>query len=281
MKSFFGLLLIILLLFGFLLAVSAFLGRDLLLNLKQAFDSQKSSSVSNHQKVISRFAIISDTHADDIETQKAIDQIKGLKVDYLIHTGDWTKVGTVAEFESQKKIVESADLPYWGIMGDHDRWQSGAANFEAVFGKIYESFDRSGLHHILLDASDITNGFGKEQLDWLEKDLAKNQAKPILIFMHLPIYHPTSDRTIGSKGGQSDERSSETDRFLNLIKGKKILGMFSGDHHLSSSYTEPKTSVRIFISGAVTRERNLQNPRFTLVEVFADFSLSVTDQEIN
>jgi hypothetical protein len=132
----------------------------------------------------------------------------------------------------------------------------------------------------LLDATDLTNGLGDEQLNWLQSDLEKNKSKEIIIFMHLPIYHPTSDRTIGDKGGSDPVRQQQTERFLSLIKGKKIIAMFSGDHHLSASYTEPKTSVKIFISGAVTRERNLQTPRFSLVEIYDDYSISVTDQII-
>lgn len=265
------------LLFGTVLSISAFLGRDLILNL---IDLTSQKPISNKAKVIDRFAILSDTHSDDEETARAVAQAKKLGVKYMVVTGDFTKVGTIPEFQSQKKIFDASGLPYWGIMGDHDRWQSAQKNFELVFGKIYESFDRSTIHHILLDSSDVTNGLGNEQLNWLDSDIEKNKDKQILIFMHLPIYHPTSDRTIGDKGGTDPERQKQTERFLNLIKGRKIIAAFSGDHHLSSSYTEPTTSVKIFISGAVTRERNLQTPRFSLVEIYSDYSIKVEDQII-
>lgn len=281
MKNFLKIILACLILLGFLASISAFLGRDLLLNLKESLPRENQRTQSSSKKIISRFAVISDTHSDNEETQKATNQIKNLGVDYIIHTGDWTKVGTVDELQAQKKILQNSDSLYWGVMGDHDRWQSKAVNFQTVFGSTYESFDKNNLHHVLLDNSDLEQGFGKDQLDWFQADMEKNKNKPTIIFMHLPIYHPSSDRTIAAKGGVSNERNQETDRFLKIIKGKKVLAMFSGDHHLSSSYTEPKTSVRIFISGAVTRDRNLQTPRFSLVEVYDDFSLNVTDQIIN
>lgn len=278
MKNFLIISISVLLIFGLVAAISVFLGRDLLLNLASL--TSKTDQVSN-KKVIDRFAVISDTHSDTLYTQKAVDQAKELGVNYIVDTGDWTTVGTVAQLQEQKAIFDKSGLPYWGIMGDHDRWQSAEKNFELVFGKIYESFDRNGIHHVLLDASDLTNGLGNEQLNWLASDLEINKTKEILVFMHLPIYHPTSDRTIGDKGGTDPERQKQTARFLSLIKGKKVIAMFSGDHHLSASYTEPTTSVKIFISGAVTRERNLQTPRFSLVEIYDDYSISVQDQVIN
>ena len=217
----------------------------------------------------------------DNQLIQLFEQAKSLGAEYLVHTGDWTTVGTVAQLNEQKRIFDQENIAYYGTMGDHDRWQSGTQNFEQVLGKTYKSFERHGIHHILLDASDIENGLYKEEMDWLEKDLQTAGNKPILIFMHLPIYHPTSDRTISNKAGSSEGRSSGSERFLKLISGKHIIAMFSGDHHLSSSYTEPTTSAKIFISGAVTRERNLQKPRFSLVEIYKDYSLSVTDQIIN
>ncbi len=277
MKNFLIITILVILLFGLLLAISAFIGRDLILNLV-SLTSQKANS--NNQQVIDRFAVLSDTHSDDEYTAKAVAQAKKLGINYIIVTGDFTKVGTIAELQSQKKIFDESGVPYWAIMGDHDRWQSAEKNFELVFGKIYESFDRNNIHHILLDASDLTNGLGNDQLTWFENDVEKNKDKEILIFMHLPIYHPTSDRTIGDKGGTDPERQKQTERFLSIIKGKKIIAMFSGDHHLSSSYTEPTTSAKIFISGAVTRERNLQTPRFSLVEIYSDYSIKVEDQVI-
>lgn len=278
MKNFFTIAVLVLLLFGLVVSISAFLGRDLLLNLVSLTSN---SNQTTNKKVIDRFAVLSDTHSDSLYTQKAVAQAKKLGATYLVHTGDWTKVGTVEELRAQKAFFDKVGLPYWGVMGDHDRWQSAEKNFELVFGRRFESFDRNKIHHILIDSSDLTNGLGTEQLNWLENDLAENKDKEILIFMHLPIYHPTSDRTIGDKGGNDLDRQKQSTSFLKLIKDKKVIGMFSGDHHLSSSYTEPETSARIFISGAVTRERNLQTPRFSLVEIYEDYSISVKDQVIN
>lgn len=261
-----------------LFSISAYLGRDLLLNLQHSLLTKDSA---NGSKLLASFAIVSDTHSDSVNTKKALEQINGLGVNYVVHTGDWTKVGTREELLEQKKLFDEANLSYWGVMGDHDRWQSKEKNFESVLGNRYESFEKNGILHVLLDASDLNNGFGDSQLDWLELLLKRSVGKRKLIFMHLPVYHPSSDRTLANKSGFDQTREVEVDRFLSLIKDQNVLAIFAGDHHLSASYTEPKSSVKIFISGAVTNERNLQTPRFSLVEVYENSFIRVTDQVIN
>jgi predicted phosphodiesterase len=261
-----------------MVAISAYLGRDLFVSLSNSIT--KKTEV-NGSKLIAEFAVVSDTHSDSVQTERALKQIKDLGLSYVIHAGDWTKVGTREELLAQKEIFDKSGLEYWGVMGDHDRWQSQEQNFESVLGRSYESFEKNGIEFILLDASDITSGLGDRQLAWLELLLKKSQGKRKVIFMHLPPYHPSSDRTIADKAGNDPARSQEVERFLNMINDQNVIAVFSGDHHLSSSYTEPKTSVRIFISGAVTSERNLQTPRWTKVSVYENSVIKVSDQVIN
>jgi 3',5'-cyclic AMP phosphodiesterase CpdA len=278
MKNLIIIIISILLLGGGFVAISAYLGRDIFVSLQNNFENAKGS---NGSRLVSKFAVISDTHSDGQTTKKALAQIKNNGASFVVHTGDWTTVGSREELTVQKELFDNAGLSYWGIMGDHDRWDSEEINFEAIFGRRYESFEKNGILHILLDSSDLNNGLGDTQLDWLELLLKRTQGQPKLIFMHLPPYHPSSDRTVSSKGGQSEVRENEVDRLLSLIKKQNVLAIFSGDHHLSASYTEPKTSVRIFISGAATIERNLQSPRWSFVEVYENGFVSVEDRVIN
>jgi len=229
-------------------------------------------------ELVSKFALLSDTHSDTEMTKKALAAAKNLGAQYILHSGDWTTVGTIEELEEQKHLFDQAALAYWGVPGDHDLWQSGLKNFRSVFGRPYESFDRSGVHHILLDTSDTDIGFGEAQLSWLKSDLAKTKL-PTFIFTHLPPYHPYSARTVWEKGGQNLEVKKQVDLFLQLVKGK-VMAVFAGDHHFSASYTEPSSGVKIVISGAVTSSRNLQEPRFNLVEVYESGDFKLTEVTI-
>src|SRR3990172_7593409 len=123
MKSFFTITIFVVLLITFLFAISAFLGRDLFLTLQKEFDRRIINSGQSKKPLLVRFAVLGDTHSDSENTKKALEQARSLGVEYIVHTGDWTTVGTVAELSEQRKIFDQEGLDYYGIMGDHDRWQ--------------------------------------------------------------------------------------------------------------------------------------------------------------
>ncbi len=276
-------------LFGFvslvLLAGLVYLGKDLVKEFAvgdQVFNfrlQEETKSQAPQGKLISKFAVLTDTHSDTEMTKKALAQAKSLGADYLIHTGDWSTVGTIEELNTQKDLFDRAGLPYWGVAGDHDLWQSGTENFKTVFGSLYESFDRGGVHHILMDASDTKFGFGTEQLNWLKADLKRGKG-PVFIFMQLPPYHPFSSRTLWEKNGSNPAVKKEVDEFFQIIKGK-VKAVFAGDHHFSASYTEPVSGVKIIVSGAVTSSRNLQEPRFNFVQVYDSCDFEVKEVVIS
>lgn len=233
------------------------------------------------KKIVGRFAVFADTHNDLAMVDKALRKAAELEVEYIMHLGDWTNLGTVEELQKMKEKFEASKIPYWGTLGDHDLWQSGSSNFESVFGKTYQSLDKNGLHHIFLNSSDTKKGLGREQLEWLKADLEKNKSQPraggIFMYMHLPLYHPLNYRTIWEKGGENEEVKKEVDELLPLLKKYSIKAAFAGDHHLASDYLEPVSHVKMYAIGALTSERNLQKSRFSVVSVFEDGGFSVEE----
>ena len=121
---------------------------------------------------------------------------------------------------------------------------------------------------------------GKEQLNWLKNDLIKNKDKPILVFMQLSLYHPTNPRTIWEKNGVNPPIKKEAEEVIKMIGEAAVKGVFDGDHHFSSSYSEPTTGIRMRVVGAVTGDRNLQTPRFDLVSVFEDGNFEIKEIEL-
>lgn len=261
--------------FTILLTTSGLWGFFYISELKK--DLGVSLQAEKPKKVASRLAIFADTHSDTTMVGEALKRVGELKIDYIVGLGDWTNIGTVSELQEMKALMASSKIPYWTTLGDHELWQSGTANFEGVFGKTYESFDKDGLHHILLNTSDTKKGLGEEQLNWLKEDLEKNKGKGTFLFMHLPLYHPLNYRTIWEKGGENEQVKKEVDELLPLLKKYSIKAAFAGDHHLSSDYLEPISGVKMYIIGAITSERNLQKSRFSIVNVFEEGSFSVEE----
>lgn len=95
-------------------------------------------------------------------------------------------------------------LPLEYCIGNHDCWGAGQTT-DLLYGKKYalemmrlekpyRSFDKAGWHFIVLDSIQpkkdgvwYTCHLDDEQFDWLEKDLAANTQKPVIIFSHVPI----------------------------------------------------------------------------------------------
>lgn len=233
---------------------------------------------SGQRQVKTKFAVLSDTHSDSENTRKALKQAKDLGAKFIMNTGDLTKVGSTDELNGAKEDFESINLPYYLIPGDHDIYNSaGTGNFRDIIGPSYYSTDLNGLHLISLDTSDTSVGLDSDQLSWLKSDLDASRDHLTFIFMHLPVYHPTSPRTIWEKGGNNLEVKKQAEEVISLLKGRGILATFAGDHHFSSNYTEPESNVKMYIVGAATRERNLQRPRFDMVTVYNDNSFEVEE----
>ncbi len=232
----------------------------------------------SQRQVRAKFAVLSDTHSDSENTRQALKQARELGAKFIMNTGDLTKVGSSEELNEAKEDFESIGLAYYLIPGDHDIYNSaGTGNFQEIIGKNYYATDIDGLHLISLDTSDTSVGIDSTQMEWLKADLEQAQGELTFIFMHLPIFHPTSPRTIWEKGGNNLEVKKQTEEVIELLKGKGILATFAGDHHFSSNYTEPESGVKMYIAGAATRERNLQKPRFDMVTVYNDKSFEVEE----
>lgn len=235
-----------------------------------------------------RFLLISDPHTDNGNLEKAITQAKQTYPDlkFIIGLGDYSEVGTIEELRSAKAVFDSAGLRYFLVPGDHDLWDcrnrsiAPANCFKEVFGLDYQTFIFDDFKFLLLNNSDNYTGVGSEQLSFLGNQLEKNKEegiKIVFVFMHEPLYHPSSDHVMGWV-----EKSLKPQAEMMLFKLKEggATKIFSGDIHYFSKYSEPKTSLEMFTIGAISSTRNPQVPRFAVVAVGANGSIQVEDIEI-
>ena len=81
------------------------------------------------------------------------------------------------------------DAEYYPTRGNHeDDIFYYDMFFDLPNDKTYYSFDRSGMHFIVLDVIDIFSPVDEIQLQWLKDDLEKNKHKPISVSLHLPLF---------------------------------------------------------------------------------------------
>lgn len=242
-----------------------------------------------------KFAIVADSHNNNDDLTKALAQAKSIGVKFVIGLGDFSDVGTIEELERAKQVFDAGGLPYYVIPGDHDLWDSrdkgkiAVSNFSQVFGMPYQAFSDSGIRFILTFNSDNYNGVNDLQTNWLKDELNKktnDQTKAVLIFLHEPLVHPTSDQVMGSARKSEPnvpanvKIQDQAKELLNLFKEAKVAGIFAGDIHAFTSYTDMASNLNMVTVGALSKERNTEVPRFATVDVYDDGSYNISDIEV-
>ena len=246
----------------------------------------QSNVLGQSGKVSFKFLLVADSHNDNADLRKVINQAKQNYPDlqFIIGLGDYTDVGTLDELKKAKIEFDLSGLRYFMIAGDHDLWDSRdkqkdpSANFKEVFGPLYQSFTFQDYHFLLLDNSDNYLGLSEDQQSWINAELDKKEGnKGLFTFIHEPLYHPSSDHFMGRVDGKLKQQAKA---LLFQLKAAGVKKTFSGDTHYFSEYTEPETNVAMVTVGAVTIDRNPQIPRFSVVSVFDDGSTGVEDIQI-
>lgn len=251
-------------------------------------DSLTKLSVPTQAKYAFRFLLVADSHNDNVNLKKAVASAKQQYPDlsFIIGLGDYTDVGTIDELNNAKKELDSSGLRYFVIPGDHDLWDSRdkqkdpLENFREVFGPSYQSFSFKNFYFLLLNNSDNYIGISKEQQGWINSELEKGKTagnKGIFVFVHEPLYHPSSDHYMGSV--EKDLKTQAQSLILQL-KNVGVKKVFAGDIHYFSEYEEPATKLPMMTVGAIVTDRNPQLPRYAVVSVFEDGLTQVEDMEI-
>ena len=157
------------------------------------------------------FVQISDSHIgfnkaanpDVTETlREAIAKVNVLPTppSFVLHTGDLTHLSKPEEFDTLAESLKSlrTDRIFY-VPGEHDVLNDNGEMFHERFGKDttgdgWYSFDQKGAHFIgLVNVLNLKAGglgnLGHEQLEWLEKDVAKlKSSTPIVVFAHIPLW---------------------------------------------------------------------------------------------
>ncbi len=123
---------------------------------------------------------------------------------FVLHTGDLTHLAKPEEFDAVAEILKGVKAGAVGyVPGEHDFDGDGNKEYLKRYGKNTQglgwySFDNKGVHFVaLVNVADAKSGsgagglgvIGKEQLEWLKKDLAGlKDSTPIVVFAHVPLW---------------------------------------------------------------------------------------------
>lgn len=229
--------------------------------------ANKFSPKEGTRSAVLRVCFLADSHNDNENLAKGLALCKAKKPDFALFLGDYTAVGSEKELTNAKKIMDASGIKYYSIPGDHDLYNSeGVTNFVSVFGKSYREVVLDKFRFILVDNSDNYKGVSAEELAWFYEKL-KPSKKFTYVVMSNPVYNYGGFKLMGEN---SEKVSAQRDEILKKIQESEVKAVFSGDNHLSSVSADSVRSGLIhYVVGALTRDRNLQTPRFS-VGVFYD-----------
>lgn len=148
-----------------------------------------------------RFAFISDTHigspngSAEEDLRRTVQDINAMSdIAFVVLTGDITELGTNVEIKLAKQILDSLDVPWYIIPGNHDTgWsESGGVSFNTVFGNDKFSFEYSGIRFLGCASGPyvrMSDGHvPRSAINWLDKELATlRPQQPVIFLNHYPI----------------------------------------------------------------------------------------------
>jgi 3',5'-cyclic AMP phosphodiesterase CpdA len=150
---------------------------------------------------------------------------------------DYTK-----KFETPYKPLLDQNIKFYAALGNHD--QPNQANYKLfnMNGKRFYTFKpRDGVRFFALDS----NYMDKEQLDWLDKELAASGSDWKIPFFHHPLY--SSGSTHGSDMALRDQLEP-------LFLKYSVDVVFSGHDHFYERI-KPQKGIQYFVSGGAGKVR--------------------------
>ena len=195
----------------------------------QVTDSHLSVNSEYSQKVLK-------SAVEDINNQN--------DVSFVVFTGDNISNPTPESLRQFVKIVSKLKVPYYVAVGNHDVYKSRDMSKVRYYQILRESnllypqraanysFKKNDFVFVILDgAKEIIPGSGgyyrESTLNWLDKLLAKNSDKSVVIFQHYPVEYP--------QGAESKLRTHKTYRDEDykeiLAAHHNVLAVITGHFH--------------------------------------------------
>ena len=159
------------------------------------------STVTQAQVKPFRFAFISDTHigspngSAEEDLRRTVRDINAMDdIAFVVLTGDITELGTNEELKLAKQILDSLDVPWHIIPGNHDTgWsESGGVMFTTVFGYDKFSFEHNGILFLGCASGPyvrMSDGHvPRDAVNWLDAELKKvKPGQPVIFLNHYPM----------------------------------------------------------------------------------------------
>lgn len=147
-----------------------------------------------------RFILMGDTQRNYDETEDFVDHVNQLSgIDFVIHGGDYTEYGLTREFEWNDEILSKLEIPYVGLIGNHDILANGEDVYREMFGDENFSFVVNDVKFVCLNtnALEYEDSTYVPDFDYIQQEIADSTShKRTVVVMHAP---PASEQFISEE----------------------------------------------------------------------------------
>jgi len=144
---------------------------------------------------------IGDTHLtrageqNEVDLGRIVDEINAIYarggVDFVFVPGDIADDGSVVAYEAFRAHLDRLQLPWCGIVGDHDVHEKSFANFQQYISQeLYSGFSVGPYRFLRLNAFSIPKPdsfiLDDEQLRWVEQELqqCEDSSQRAIVLLH-------------------------------------------------------------------------------------------------
>jgi len=235
-----------------------------------------------------RFAVFGDVEPKPepvfANLEKAVEAVNKINetfpIDFVASIGDIVHNGTVIQYEAAAAILNQAEVPIFGIMGNEEM-AGGKERFQEYARKWSGETHTPKLHFVkIMDryayifATASNNGveFSDDDLDWLAEQIQLNSDKPAILFTHAPAQNVFS---------VAQNRTIPNERFQEILRSPNLHLVFSGHTHIdpdfAETYVEDERRIHHIHTPGIERTKigDSHTPRFRLVTMDADGSVDV------
>ena len=137
-----------------------------------------------------RFILMGDTQVSYDETEDFVTHVNQLEgIDFVIHGGDYTEYGLTREFEWNDAILSELEIPYVGLIGNHDILANGEEVYKEMFGEVNFSFIANDVKFVCLNtnALEYDDASNVPDFDYIQQEIADSTShKRTIVVMHAP-----------------------------------------------------------------------------------------------
>ncbi|MCL2801414.1 MAG: metallophosphoesterase [Treponema sp.] len=135
------------------------------------------------------FIVLADTHIEGgnawgLENLTNVIS-SNLNIKFVVVLGDITQNGAREDIDRFKQIANSLTVPFYPVIGNHDIYFGNWSVYREEIGSTRYRVNGTGTTLFMLDSAN--SFFGRDQLNWLERELRNTQGR-IFVFTHTRLF---------------------------------------------------------------------------------------------